>query len=391
MISHNKLNDGSIAVEATGTGRIMTLEELLEAADVNLDQYYVDRWKANSWETHFRGQGGEVEAKTNFQVRASLVNKAPEIGQYILEEIKDVVLSHKPRYRAVSRKELPTDTEHFCLVVDLFDLHVSMLAWAEETGEDAWDSKIAVKVAVDAVKRLLSRVQGYPISTIVFPMGNDLLHADATFGGSGGSTNKGTPVDVDTRYLKSFRTALLLMVEIIDLLRCVAPVECVVIPGNHDQERVQYLGEAVWAWYRDTPDVTINNNAQLRKYLKFGDNLLGFTHGDKEPLDKLPLLMAAEQPEAWADTDFRTFHTGHLHIRKRGITWTTDTFQGVEVKVIPSLIPPDAWHASKGYVASGRSVEAHIYGESEGYVGMVSYNLPRKTQNQNNTQLVVVR
>lgn len=389
-ITTSERPDGSKELEARGTGRIITLDDLLDAAEVNLREWYVSHWKANAWETHFKLSDDHIDRRTNYQVKANLAPNKPIIEfDALMKEMVEAMNAHSPNYREVTRDPIHIDDEAHVLVVDLFDLHVSMLAWDEETGEASYDSKIAERMVMEAVEKIIYRSKNYPITKIVFPMGNDLLHADRTIGGSGGATNAGTPQDVDTRHLKSYRTAMHIIVQVIDLLRLLAPVEVVVVPGNHDKERVQYLGETVSAWYRRDPEVTVNNAANLRKYVQFGTTLLGFTHGSEEKLDKLPLLMAAEQPAAWARAEHKTFHTGHLHVRKTGLTWTTDTFQGVEVRIIPSLVPPDAWHASKGFVGGGRSAEAHIYGAESGYAGTVAYSLPRRTAVENH-QLIVL-
>jgi 3',5'-cyclic AMP phosphodiesterase CpdA len=295
-------------------------------------------------------------------------------AEQIAAMLQDMLKDRSWRYKEVVRK--PTvDSEPMALVMDLFDLHIGMLAWGEETLSEDWNSKIGTAMAIKAVDSLINRLSGLNISQIIFPMGNDLLHTDQTIGGKGGATTGGTPQDVDSRYLKMYRAATELMVTILDRLREIAPVLVVVVPGNHDMERAAYLGETINAWYRNDPEITVNNSASLRKYETFGNTLLGFTHGQGEKPEELPLIMASEEPVRWGQTKYRVFHTGHFHRKRKMLSVTTDTYNGVEVLTLPSLVPPDSWHAMKGYVGGGRAAEAYLVGMTSGPCGYFRFNV----------------
>ena len=66
--------------------------------------------------------------------------------------------------------------------------------------------------------------------------------------------------------------------------------------GNHDEERIWYLGEYLEAWYHKNPNVTVNNRPK-EKILFFGSVLLGLTHGYSEKIQELGSLMAYEVPD----------------------------------------------------------------------------------------------
>src|SRR5690606_25576440 len=70
-VSIETRGDGD-TLEVTGKGRIRTLAELLAAAEVDLDVWRVERWKANSWEAFARGPSGELVTETLHQVTAHL-------------------------------------------------------------------------------------------------------------------------------------------------------------------------------------------------------------------------------------------------------------------------------------------------------------------------------
>jgi len=92
------------------------------------------------------------------------------------------------------------------------------------------------------------------------------------------------------------------------------------------------------------------------------------THGDKGKHKTYPLLMATEQPEAFGQTMFREIHTGHTHQTK-----TEEQF-GVRVRVLPSLSPPDAWHAENGFVSNQRNAEAYVWSAKEGLIAQFYHN-----------------
>jgi hypothetical protein len=206
----------------------------------------------------------------------------------------------------------------------------------------------------------------------LFVAGNDFLQVNS----QRGETFAGTRVDTDTRYAKIFRTARKMLCAGLDRLAEIAPIEVLVIPGNHDTESMFHLGEVLEAWYRLTDRVTIDNRPPKRKYKEFGKTLLGFTHGGRDgpKFQDLPLLMAQEMPEAWERTKGgnRIWRTGHIHKRKEARYTAGDTFNGVEVTICPSLCAADGWHSDHGWINNQRASQAYLYEYEDGFRAMFS-------------------
>ena len=216
--------------------RIITLDDLLNKFEVDLEVFNVKSFRPNSWETTFKMGENSIYRAVNYQAKAVIErNKEVMRVERLSEMFHEMVKGHAPKYKAVKRKPR-LDEESITAIMDLFDLHIGMLAWGEETMGEDWDSYIGVTMALEAIEDLVDRLQGMNITKFIVPMGNDLLHTDITMGGKGGTTTAGTPQDIDTRYLKMFRMAFQLMVAIIDRLREIAPVDVIVVPGNHDRE-----------------------------------------------------------------------------------------------------------------------------------------------------------
>jgi hypothetical protein len=151
-----------------------------------------------------------------------------------------------------------------------------------------------------------------------------------------------------------------LMVEFIDILRGVAPVEILLTAGNHDFKLSHVLLEYLGAYYRSCEDVEVIKCHKFRQYYEYGENLMGFTHGDGTKLSELPYLMAREAPDFWSRTKHRFFFTGHLHHEM------VKDFNGVKVYQMPSLSGSDRWHHQHGFEGSNRALQAYLIHPSEG-------------------------
>jgi hypothetical protein len=337
---------------------IHTLDELLEYCKVDLGIWAVERFTVNKWDGPVAG-GGTQEL---YQVKASLVKRravvdAREEIEKLKAELKKEA-SHVPTQFPVG---LPTDN---MLEINVPDAHFGKMAWGKETMGRPYDTGIAAATFLRAVKSLVVRASGYNYSKILFVVGNDLLNSD----NEQGTTTKGTFVSTDGRYQKTFVTVRNTITEAIEILRQIAPVEVVMVSGNHDDLGVWHLGDSLECLYAKNEDVLIRNEPTARKYVRFGSNFLMFTHGDKGKREDYPLLMATERPKDFGETRFREIHTGHIHQTK------LQEWHGVRVRILPSLSPPDAWHSENGFTGQQRNAEGYIWNGVEGLVGIVYHN-----------------
>ena len=93
-----------------------------------------------------------------------------------------------------------------------------------------------------------------------------------------------------------------------------------------------------------------------------------FTHGDNEKPSDMPLIMATEQPEMFAATEFREAHCGHYHKEQ------VNEYRGVKVRFLPSICALDEWHKKMGY-QSLRAAQAFIWNHDEGLEGYLQSNV----------------
>lgn len=296
-------------------------------------------------------------------------------------DVRELVDDALERYRTGSPPPDPVDhspsTERTYLgLLRLPDHHIRMLAWAPETREVHYDSRIGARLFRGGIVDLSSRIKqlaGGPPSEWLFPVGDDLAHADQIVGDdSGAATARGTVVDVDTRRQKSYRIIREVLEQGILELRETAPVTVPIVAGNHSPDTEFTLGELLDARFHDDPHVEIINNPSGRYYHQHGRVLLGFVHGDDIAKSRLPMLMPIEVPEMWSQTDHREWMMGHTHhLDQRGFAMEVEEDTSIRLRRNPTLCPSDAWHASQGFKRI-RAAEAFLYSAEHGFEGLVN-------------------
>lgn len=252
------------------------------------------------------------------------------------------------------------------LEIDIFDLHAGKLAWGKETGDANYDSKIAIALYTEALETLIARTAGFQFEQILLVTGNDLLNSD----NAQNTTTRGTPQSTDVRYQKTFGLVRETIVRGIERLRQIAPVVVPMIPGNHDTLAVWHLGDSLSAYFRNCPNVRIENEPTQRKYHQFGHVMLMLTHGDKGKHPDYPLLMATEQPKMFGATIHREAHIGHRHEER------TTEYHGVRVRTLSALCPPDAWHSENTFVGNKRASQAFVWDRHEGIITTAHFTVP---------------
>lgn len=163
----------------------------------------------------------------------------------------------------------------------------------------------------------------------------------------------------------------------IDLCAAVAPVEVIIVQGNHDEQRSFYLGDAISCWYHKTKHVTVDNRPALRKYVCFGNNLIGYTHGSNEKLLQLQGIMACEVPDLWGRTVHREWHLGHFH-HKKDLILRTEDILGVTIRYMRGLTAADAWTINKGFIGSPREAEGFLWDPKDGIKAQFISTVPKE-------------
>lgn len=361
--------------------RVKTLEDLLDICQVDEKEWEVSSYEVTTWEgyrkdkkvdlewnsgvsTGYVEDSGKLITKTLYRVSVKLSRR--RIGKDLILQ-KEALLAElrafSPSSKLSVKDKYTFDSRTGLLEICVFDPHFGKLAWREETGED-YDLKIAEARVKKAINDLLGRVNLLNVKKILFPIGNDLINVD----NKNNTTAAGTPQDTDVRFMKVIRIVRRILIEIIDELSTIAPVDVMIVPGNHDTTSMFMMGEILDAFFFNNERVSIDNSPKLRKYYQFGKNGFQFTHGNEEKHDSLGLIFATEEPKLWADSIFRFAQLGHFHKNKTTNYVSVDQYQGYMVQVLPSLSGIDAWHYKKGY-GNLKQAKAFLYDETEGLIG----------------------
>ena len=339
----NIADDGSIMLPCS-SGK--SLEQTLKSCGVDESKWIVDHYTI---EENTRGY--------NFKV---YLKKKEYLGQSLTDLKKE--LAQSCQYSASAKYK--TRQNGLLLEFAPFDLHWGKLAWAEETGED-YDMKEATVAINKSIDYTLQMASKFDISKIVFPFGNDFFQID----NEQNTTTAGTRQDTDSRFKKILREGRKLIISTIEKLKKVAPVDIVIVSGNHGGLSEFMLGDLLEVKYESDNRVSVNNSPTSRKYYSFGKNLIGYTHGDQEKVTDLVGIMATEKPKEWGESKHRTWHLGHMHMMQ------AREMQGVKVEWLPSLSASDAWHKKRGYVNNTRGVVSSLFDKEMGLVNRIYFNL----------------
>lgn len=240
------------------------------------------------------------------------------------------------------------------------DAHIGMHSWHEATGAD-WDLKIAEQVHVEAVRKLVDRSPNSK-TAIVAAMG-DFFHTDTN---QNRTLASGHILDVDTRWEKIIEVGCDTIVACIELaLEKHEKVIVVCLKGNHDEHSSFMLAKFLAAWFRKNKRVEVKTPHNFYHYIQHGKCLLGFSHGHTVKPQELPSIMADDMPEAWGQTKWRHWYTGHVHhLNMKG-------YRGCKVETLEILAPEDYWAHKSGY-RSDRRMNCDIWHELGGRIGQFS-------------------
>lgn len=262
--------------------------------------------------------------------------RSQENDQDLIDAVLDTFEDYKGTAKLIKAPRIAN--RNFLNVIPMGDPHMGLLAWADETGSDNFDCKIAEAELTKAVSQLIA-IAPSAETCLLLNLG-DFFHSD----NHKNQTKSGNILDVDGRYGKILSIGVRVMIECIELAlqqhKKVIVKNCI---GNHDDHTSLALAVALDCFFSKNKRVQVDTSANKFWYYKFGNNLLGTTHGDTCKFDKLPVIMATDKPTEWGQTQHRYWWTGHIHHD------STKDIGGVECNSVRTLAARDAWHSAAGY------------------------------------------
>lgn len=322
----------------------------------------------------------------SFYVRNDIPINYNELRENYLEEAQLYAPVYVKNPIKVEQKSLP---QHL-LVIDIADAHFNKLALAEETGQE-YNLEIAENRMREGVKHLVRKAEVHGIDRILFVLGNDQVHTDTTTN----TTTAGTPQDTVSLWWKGFQVAKKCYISCIEELANIAPVHLIFNPSNHDYMSGFMLADTISSWFSNHPNVVTKDGSlsiSHRKYIQYGQNLIGFTHGDTAKETDLPNLMQFEARRIWGNTKYAYWYTHHYHVKDRkaigknkfqiekdkvGLT-IINTGQDIAptdnvfVEVVRSPSGADSWHYRNGHLGNV-SVECFLHHIDNGQVARFTH------------------
>jgi hypothetical protein len=366
---------------------VRTVEALLEAAQVDLAVWEVERTVVNQWQTarkdrdmkmvyeggkasgYIHDRGG-MDVTPLWQVKVWLRRRTPQ--ETSLAALLDTLRERAPLLPTIKRPKLRKSAARRALEVDIMDPHLGLLCGMPEA-DAPWDLDLAAGHIMAALEDLIAKAEPFgPFEQVFLPFGNDFQHSDTVFHTTTAGTGQPEAISWHRVYVYAEQVAI----RMLERLRQVAPVWVYEIPGNHSRMADFTLARLLAAYFRTCGDVSVDASASPYKFHRFGVNLIGFEHGHSVAQIRLASLMANERPKDFAETRYREWHLGDQH-RKGSSNPAALEEQGVSVEFIPGLTAPNEWHRLKAFNHQQRGALAFVWDFHTGPVARLAHNILR--------------
>lgn len=340
--------------------KLRTIDDLIAYAEIDTEKWECFKTVANKW--------GSV-SNDCYQIKGWFRLKDPNslTPEEYAKEFHKLVEEYIPIRFDYPEMKL-TEKDNLAEIA-LFDFHFGHLIWGEEAQGQDYNIEIASQMFDDNIDYFIERTKG-KVEKYLLPLGNDFFNSDSIYN----ATTAGTPQHESAPWKKSFLRAEELFIRNIDKLANLADVDIIIIPGNHDEQRIFYMGQFLKAWYRNSDRVNVEVSLKHRQYYPWGKSLIGFTHGKHELKGSLPILMCQEAPVQFSQTKYHEWHTGHFHsYAEKKVRLASDNF-GIREIILPTFIPIAEYASRKGYMQLNESM-CFIWNKDRGKTETLYYHI----------------
>jgi hypothetical protein len=234
----------------------------------------------------------------------------------------------------------------------LFDVHLGMHAWGDETGGDNYDLKLSVSDIHMAVGNVMALSPDSAEAILL--IGGDFFHGDDN---TNQTPRNHHPLDVDGRHFKVLDTGIEVVAGTIERLASKHKrVTVRVLRGNHDEHSHMVLTLALAQRYRGHERITVDKSPRDIFMHQWGKCLIAAHHGDKAKPERLAMILAEICP-FWSESPHRIVFTGHRHHQQ------SNDFPGIEWEQFRAFCPPDAYGAQ---FAPRRALHAITFNKASG-------------------------
>ena len=386
LLQKNNLDLTVVKQTLNGNGDILfeTRKMLPQEQNYDTTNMVIEKVTTNpsggQWVTYKTKNQIEEDNSILNAVQRLIDNYIPERNKNIWEEKdKDKIIYLEPSCDIFFGQENNCNNENRKIaVVNLYDAHLDKLPIKSTCGVESTLQENINKFKTTINKIIYEAAKQQNLQYFVFPVGNDLFHTN----GFNSQTKKGTNIEYFCSPEDAYYEICNVITWAIQELSFVRPVKVIMIKGNHDEDKITTLGFWLKKYFEDRESVVykkveVDFLRKQRKYIKFGDNLLGFAHGDKEKskIAQLPLIMATEAKELWGQTTHRKMYLGDLHHGFEYQFLKAKDMPGVEVEYLRSVGTTDTWHEDFGWIGVPKTAYLQIFDEKEGELIRQKFNI----------------
>lgn len=251
------------------------------------------------------------------------------------------------------------------LLIDIADLHLNLQA-SMFTTDNKYNCEIAEKLFFKVINDIINRTKDFKFEKIIFTVGGDLLNSDNL----NHTTTHGTPQDDDIHFFDAFEKACSLVIRAIDIMRGIAPVDVIYVPGNHDEVVGQATAKYISAWFRNDKFVNVDYKPRARKYTVYGKTLLCFTHNAKPK--ELPAIIANEAREWWHKVNNCEVFLQHLHSEQ-----ILMEDNNIRIQRLPTISARSKWSYDNGF-SSKRQAKFFVFDKELGLQEVYYTPIPKE-------------
>lgn len=324
--------------------------DILNEFNLDIKEWQIEKLNYSLWDSPNKEKGSIplYSVKCQFKKRDKL--------DYDVEELKNVIDNCFDKVdftRPVLNKR--DDIENMILI-DIADLHLNKFS-------DDYDMGMAKTRFNNAIDTFLSYTSA---EECIFVIGEDYFNIDTI----NKTTTKGTPQDTEVDIYKMFDFGLNLMIETLHTLSVFFDkVNVILIQGNHDKLLSYMLVKALEHYSFEKGNIVFNSEIKSRKYIEYGNSLIGLGHLDTENKKQKQFLMQNEVKEMYGKSKYNYFVSGHLH------NYSVEEVGGIQYIRLPSLSGSDNWHNEMGYITQTKGAIAMEFNKYDGMIKKIIYNV----------------
>lgn len=327
----------------------LTPELVMKAHNLESALWEVMSYTSNLWQQQTKNENKIDLYQTKITVRP---RKQIELS---ISDIDEYFKHSKAFIPKQEIKPVRYTTDGDTLVIKVPDLHIGLLAWADECGNN-YDLKIAKKNFLYCISDVADRCKYKDIKQIVFATLGDILHVDNNLQ----QTSHGTFQQTDGRLGKIIEAAETMMIEALSMLEPIAPIKYVYVSGNHDSLSGYLFAKLMETRYRMDKNIEFDVKPNPIKHVIIGKTLIIFHHGDAptKNIEQAAYNFCKEQ--ILSDIKWVEMNVGHLHDQ---FYYTKD---GITIRHMPALCNSSYWEHQQLYKGDDRCVVCDIYNDEHG-------------------------